>query len=136
MLARDRIYLGYQEKANVVEVISYNEAAARFEFQHRARLSRGRDVRRSSYANRNVCIACHQNHAPIFSRPVWDETNANPKIAARLSAGRPNFYGIPVQRGVDIPNAIDDAIDRANRIGVTQRIWREACDAACRADGR
>jgi hypothetical protein len=37
-----------------------------------------------------------------------------------------------VQRGVDIPNAIDDATDRANRIGATQRIWREACDAACR----
>jgi mono/diheme cytochrome c family protein len=37
-----------------------------------------------------------------------------------------------VHRGVDIPNAIDDATDRANRIGATQRIWRVACEAACR----
>ena len=33
MFARDRLYLGYQENANLIEVISYNEAAARFEFQ-------------------------------------------------------------------------------------------------------
>jgi mono/diheme cytochrome c family protein len=131
MLARDRLYLGYQEKANLVEVISYNESAARFEFQlvrdYRAGLTP-----QVVYANRDVCTACHQNHAPIFSRPVWDETNANPKIAGRLGAARKSFYGIPVHRGVDIPNAIDDATDRANRIGATQRIWREACDAACR----
>ena len=131
MFARDRLYLGYQEKANLVEVISYNEAAARFEFQL-VRDYRAGGTPRVVYANRDVCTACHQNHAPIFSRPVWDETNANPKIAARLSAAREHFYGIPVHRGVDIPNAIDDATDRANRIGATQRIWREACDADCR----
>jgi hypothetical protein len=128
MLARDRIYLGYQEQANLVEVISYNEAAARFEFQL-VRDYRAGGTPQVVYANRDVCTACHQNHAPIFSRPVWDETNANPKIAARLSAARKSYYGIPVHRGVDIPNAIDDATDRANRIGATQRIWREACDA-------
>ena len=131
MLARDRLYLGYQERANLIEVISYNEMAARFEFQL-VRDYRAGGVPLVVYANRDVCTACHQNHAPIFSRPVWDETNANPKIATRLSAARNYFYGIPVHRGVDIPNAIDDATDRANRIGTTQLIWREACDAACR----
>ncbi|MET1084163.1 MAG: hypothetical protein ABWY12_14115 [Burkholderiales bacterium] len=131
MLARDRIYLGYQEHANLIEVISYNEALARFEFQL-VRDYRAGATPQVVYANRAVCTACHQNHAPIFSQPVWDETNANPKVAARLSAARKNFYAIPVQRGVDIPNAIDDATDRANRIGATQRVWREACDAACR----
>jgi mono/diheme cytochrome c family protein len=131
MLARDRIYLGYQEKANLVEVISYNEGAARFEFQF-VRDYREGGTPRVSYANRSVCTACHQNHAPIFSRQVWDETNANPRIAARLMATGRRFYGIPVQRGVDLPNAIDDAVQRANRIAVTQRIWREACDPDCR----
>ena len=131
VFARDRLYLGYQEKANLVEVISYNEAAARFEFQI-VRDYRAGGTPRVVYAKRDVCLACHQNHAPIFSRPVWDETNANPRIAARLSAMQKRFYGFPVERGVDIPNAIDDATDRANRIGVTQRIWREGCDARCR----
>ncbi len=131
LFARDRLYLGYQEKANLVEVISYNEVAARFEFQV-VRDYRAGGRPRVVYARRDVCTACHQNQAPIFSRPVWDETNANPKIAARLRATQKRFYGIPVDRGVDIPNAIDDATDRANRISVTQRIWREACDADCR----
>jgi hypothetical protein len=88
-----------------------------------------------------VCTACHQNHAPIFSRQVWDETNANPRVAAALAradgsaAGpsRTTVHGVPIQRGVDVPNAIDDATDRANLIGVIQRIWREACDSGCRA---
>ena len=132
IFARDRLYLGYQEKANVIEVISYNEAAARFEFQI-VRDYRADATPRLVYARREVCTACHQNQGPIFSRPVWDETNANPRIAARLSAEQKLFYGIPVHRGVDIPNAIDDAIERANLIAVTQRIWREACDASCRA---
>lgn len=131
MLARDRIYIGYQEKANLVEVISYNETAGRFEFQL-VRDYRDGGNPRVLYANRSVCTACHQNHAPIFSRQVWDETNANPQIAARLAATGKRFYGIPVRSGVDIPNAIDDAIHRANRIAVTQRIWREACDPRCR----
>ena len=87
MFARDRIYLGYQEHANLIEVISYNEAAARFEFQL-VRDYRAGATPQVVYANRAVCTACHQNHAPIFSRPVWDETNANPTIAARLSAAR------------------------------------------------
>ena len=133
MFARDRLYLGYQERAGLVEVISYNETAGRFEFQvvKDYRAGGRREVR---YAARSVCVACHQNQAPIFSRQVWDETNANPEVAERLAARQPQFYGIPVRRGVDLPNAIDDATERANAIGVIQRIWREACDARCRTD--
>ena len=61
--------------------------SARFEFQL-VRDYRAGGTPRVLYANRDVCIACHQNHAPIFSRQVWDETNANPRIAARLAGDR------------------------------------------------
>src|SRR5882724_9150936 len=125
---KDRVYLGYQPRANVIEVISYNETAGRFEFQLVKNYRRGATPQ-VVYADRSVCIACHQNHGPIFSRQVWDETNANPKVAALLSRAGGNVHRIPVE----IPNAIDDATDRANLIGVTQRIWIEACDAKCRA---
>ena len=84
MLLKDRLYLGYQEKANIIEVISYNEAAGRFEFQL-VKDYRAGGTPRVVYANRNVCIACHQNHAPLFSRQQWDETNANPRVAALLA---------------------------------------------------
>ncbi|HEX6572827.1 MAG TPA: hypothetical protein VF055_12455 [Steroidobacteraceae bacterium] len=138
VLARHRLYLGYQPRAAVIEVISYNEQAGRFEFQivHAYRAG-GRP--RTTQAERTVCLACHQNHAPIFSRPLWSETSANPLVATALGAaagaavardGR--WFGVDLRRGVDAPNAIDEATDAANLYAVTQRLWRDACDARCR----
>src|SRR5919106_568222 len=62
MLLQDRLYIGYQERAATLEVISYNEAAGRFEFQL------VRDYREGGqaevlYADRPTCVACHQNQA-------------------------------------------------------------------------
>ena len=136
-LLKDRLYLGYQEKTGVLEVISYNEAMGRFEFQI-VKDYRPGATPRVYYAKRVICTACHQNQAPIFARPLWRETNANPAVAARLLAERRDFYGIPVQRGVDIPNAIDDATQRANRFAFAQLLWTEGCAATavpahCRA---
>ena len=136
-LLKDRLYIGYQEKSAVLEVISYNEAAGRFEFQ----LVKNYDAAghpQVFHANRNICFACHQNGAPIFSRALWDETNANPAVAAQLEATGLSFYGIPPRRGVDVPYAIDIAVRRANRFALTQRLWREGCGAGevgvrCRA---
>ncbi len=127
---KDRLYIGYQEKSAVLEVISYNEAAGRFEFQL-VKDYRAGGRPQVVYANRTLCFACHQNGAPIFSRALWDETNANPRAAALLAAEsattRHDFYGIPAERGVDIPYAIDNATERANGFALTQRLWREGC---------
>jgi hypothetical protein len=141
MLLADRLYLGYQEKAATIEVISYNEAAARFEYQV-VRDYRDGGAAEVYYAERQTCIACHRNHAPIFSKPLWDETNANAAIAATLMGLQDEFYGIPVARGVDIPDAFDAATDRANSFAALQRVWQEGCEVpdapaagiACRAD--
>ena len=136
LLAKDRVYLGYQERAGLIEVISYNETAARFEFQL-VRNYRPQSKPETVYASRAVCTACHQNHGPVFSRQQWDETNANPRIAARLASEngrtREQLYGVTIRRGVDLPNAIDDSTDRANGFAVVHRIWRDACDSACRS---
>jgi hypothetical protein len=48
------------------------------------------------------------------------------------------MHGIAVNRGVDIPNAIDDATDRATFFPAYQLLWREGCEGAgvparCRA---
>jgi len=123
---KDRLYLGYQEKANVIEVISYNEDEGRFEFQVVTDYRSG-GTPKIAYANRTLCLACHQNAGPIFSRAVWDETNANPAVAKRLAAERKSFYGIPVDRGIDVPNAIDDAKSRANRFAAAQLLWKDGC---------
>lgn len=137
-LLKDRLYIGYQEKSNLLEVISYNETQGRFEFQLVKDYRAGGNPR-VFYANRAICISCHQNASPIFSRQVWNETNANPKVSFLLNKIRPQFYGIPVNRGIDIPNAIDNATDRANLFSLYQMIWTQGCggdDAAapqCRA---
>lgn len=123
---KDRLYIGYQEKSAVLEVISYNETAGRFEFQL-VKDYRAGGKPQVVYANRMLCVACHQNGAPIFSRALWDETNANPQVAARLVASGKDFYGIPPERGVDVPYAIDIAVKRANGFALTQRAWQDAC---------
>ena len=123
---KDRLFIGYQEKSAVLEIISYNEAAGRFEFQL-VKDYRAGGTPQVVYANRSLCFACHQNGAPIFSRALWDETNANPQAAALLAASGRHFYGIPAGRGVDVPYAIDNATERANGFALTQRLWREGC---------
>jgi hypothetical protein len=125
-LLKDRLYIGYQEKSAVLEVISYNEEAGRFEFQL-VKDYRAGGKPKVVYANRTLCFACHQNGAPIFSRALWDESNANPQVAALLLASGRRFYGIPVERGVDVPYAIDNASERANGFALTQRLWLEGC---------
>src|SRR5262245_10482365 len=129
-LFKDRIYVGYQERSDLIEVISYNETAGRFEFQL-VRDYREGGAREVVYARRAMCAACHQNLAPLFSRQVWDETNANPRVAALLARAtgdggreRTDYRGVPIHRGVDVPNAIDAATDRANLLGVWQLLWR------------
>lgn len=123
---KDRLYIGYQEKSAVLEVISYNETAGRFEFQL-VKDYRAGGKPQVVYANRTLCYACHQNGAPIFSRALWDETNANPQVAAQLVASGKQFYGVPPERGVDVPYAIDIAVKRANGFALTQRLWQEGC---------
>ena len=129
LLLKDRLYIGYQEKSAVLEVISYNETAGRFEFQLVKDYGAGGKPQ-VVYANRTLCYACHQNGAPIFSRALWDETNANPKVAALLAASGKSLYGIPPERGVDVPYAIDVAIKRANGFALTQRLWQDGCGDA------
>ena len=127
MLLKDRIYLGYQEKADLIEVISYNEAAGRFEFQV-VKDYRPGGAPKVFYANRAICIACHQNAAPIFSRQLWDETNANREVAALLRKHKRTFYGIEPDRGVDVPYGLDNATDRANLFAAYQLLWRNGCE--------
>ena len=127
-LLKDRLYIGYVEKTGVLEVISYNEAAGRFEFQL------VKDYRAGSqpkvfYANRTICIACHQNHAPIFSRAIWGETNANGRVAALLRAHDSGF-DLSAQANIDFPDDIDKATVRANSVVTLQTIWRQGCSDA------
>jgi hypothetical protein len=124
---KDRLYIGYQERADELEVISYNETAGRFEFQlvdYRAG-----SAPRVEYAERFVCVGCHQGHGPIFPTAVWNETNADPKVAARLSGLGESFHGAPTGDGLDRADAFDRSTDRAGRLGFANALWADGCGA-------
>jgi mono/diheme cytochrome c family protein len=146
MFLRNRLYVGFNEKAQALEVISYNELAGRFEFQVVHNYGPG-STPGIQYANRSVCIACHQNQAPIFSDAQWSETNAHPLISSKIltaMAKVPGFDGktyagfpIELSHGSSADDAILDtkepaAIDHtkflANLIPVTQFLWQKLCD--------
>ena len=128
VVLKDRLYLGYQPSIAAIEVISYNESAGRFEFQVVEDYQPG-GTPRVYYAERAICLGCHQNHAPIFAIQPWDESNSNPSVSTLLIREQPNFYGIPSFTGIDIPGLIGLSADRANLFSTYQLIWREGCGA-------
>lgn len=126
LLLKDRLFLGYQERANIIEVISYNNAAGRFEFQ--IVRNYGPDLKPEVfYTRRAVCMSCHQNGGPIFSTAAWSETPANPKVARRLLDLYRTYSGVPVNQSANSPFAIDEATDRANLLALYQLLWRHGC---------
>lgn len=130
-LVKNRLFLGFQEKAGTIEVISYNETAGRFEFQLVENYADGQ-IPRVRYANRTLCTSCHQNAAPIFARPLWRETNFDTGVAERIGEYRQRYHGIEVARGE--ADRIDFATDQANLLQAYQQVWQRGCpDRGCRA---
>ena len=122
----NRLFLGYQPRAQVIEVISYNAAANRFEFQVVSGYAEDQTPQ-VGYASRALCTSCHQNGAPIFAEGNWDETNSNARMVERMQGLGPDFHGIAVRvdgRGV---SRLDLATDQANLLPIVQSLWREGC---------
>lgn len=124
-LLKDRLYIGYVETTGTLEVISYNEAAGRFEFQLVKDYRAGAQPK-VFYAERAICISCHQNHAPIFSRPLWSESNANGRVARMLRAHETDMHLSP-QANIDFPDHVDKATMRANALVTLQTVWQRGC---------
>jgi hypothetical protein len=135
-----RLFIGYQEKSKLLEIISYNEAAGRFEFQLAENYQAG-TTPRVSQANRKLCMSCHQNGGPIFAASPWSETNFNPQVAIKLSSTQPARFSSLITALSDDAQAIDLAVNRANYLAAAQLIWQSGCksdssgpgDYRCRA---
>jgi hypothetical protein len=130
LILKNRLYLGYQPKSEVLEVISYNEGAGRFEFQIVENYAHGKKSR-TVQARRPLCLSCHRNGGPIFSNPPWSETPANPEIAARLAMVAatpfPNSGSIEANRrsAADLHRSVG----AANRLLHASKYWAGACIA-------
>jgi hypothetical protein len=133
--ARGQLFLGFVENAREIEVISYNEAAGRYEFQLVQDYAAD-GQRRIVYARRAVCMTCHQGAAPIFPQRPWNETNAQPEIAARIAVARSGdaYLGVPPQVPLAMPERFDELTDVGAFTVALQRLWIDGCadDAMCR----
>ena len=130
-LVKNRLFLGYQERAESIEVISYNERAGRFEFQVVENYAAGKTPR-VSYASRSLCTGCHQNEAPIFPRPLWQETSFNREVAASIREYHEQYQGIDIEQA--LADRIDFATDQASLLSAYQMVWQRGCpDDHCRA---
>lgn len=162
MNLKGRLYIGMNEKASLLEVISYNDEAGRFEYQV-VRDYDGKQSPQVLYASRQLCLSCHQNQTPIFSRAPWSESNANPAMQEGLTRvlrqtfgdgsnceqdphaifchrdlplGRSYYYsGAPVAVDQEVPYAIDQTVRQVNYFPAYHKMWQRLCaDLECRRD--
>jgi hypothetical protein len=133
LLLKGRLFLGFVEEAREIEVISYNQAAGRYEFQLVRDYYEG-GVPRITYAKRSLCITCHRGETPIFPVRPWDETNAQPAVTERVRqargvppSGSAEYFGVPIVTRLESAETIDDLVNLASVVPTTQRIWIDGC---------
>ena len=130
MATRGQLFLGFVENANEIEVLSYNEAAGRFEFQLVQNYCAG-CVPRIVYARRAICTTCHQGGgAPIFSQRPWNETNGQQSTAAAIAVARGSqeaYHGVALQQPLASSERFDQLTDIGNFYQATQRLWLDGC---------
>lgn len=128
---RGQLFLGFVENAAEIEVLSYNEAAGRFEFQLVQNYCAG-CIPKLVYAKRAICTTCHQGAVPIFPQRPWNETNGAPATAAAIRTARGNdqpYLDVPLANPLAAPERFDQLTDVGGFIPATQRLWLDACGA-------
>ena len=129
---RGQLFLGFVENASEIEVLSYNEAAGRYEFQLVQNYCAG-CIPKLVYAKRAICTTCHQGAVPIFPQRPWNETNGAPATAAAVQAARGSnqpYLDVPLSNALNVPERFDQLTDVGGFIPATQRLWIDACGAS------
>lgn len=126
---RGQLFVALVENAKELEVLSYNEAAGRFEYQLVQNYCEG-CVPRIVYARRQICLTCHQGGTPIFSQRPWSETNGQPETTRAIAAARgssEHYHGVALQQPLASSERFDQLTDVGNFYLVTQRLWLDGC---------
>lgn len=152
-----RLFVGFLEPEHQLEVISYNEEAGRFEFQLVTDFQKPGAEPQVAYAQRQVCVTCHQGNGPIFPGAQWQETNDHHEVSKRIlkaRGGDARYLGVKIKSertgsfknkeftGAFIgsfANIVDGAVRRANKLAHVVEVWRYYCGPGaegnrCRAD--
>ncbi len=95
---QSKLYIGYVETTNMLEVISYNEKAARYEFQVVKNYKKGATPE-IFYAKRRLCMTCHEAGLPIFPSEPWSESSDNSLLAKEIikARGSKTYFGYPIE---------------------------------------
>lgn len=127
-----RLFIAHQPATETLEVISYNDALGRFEFQVVENYTTNGEARVRP-ARRAMCMSCHQNGGPIFPGTPWSETSFNVAVANRLAAEIPERNGSLIGIISNDAGIIDVLAERANYLSAAQLVWRDACGShTCR----
>ncbi len=128
-----RLFVAHQPVTETLEIISYNDASGRFEFQVVTDYRADREPRVAT-ANRILCLSCHQNAGPIFPRRPWSETSFNVAVASQLARHYPPANGSLVDLITTDAGLIDLLSERANYLSAAQAVWQQGCASpVCRA---
>ncbi|MGD8841495.1 MAG: hypothetical protein PVI70_17950, partial [Gammaproteobacteria bacterium] len=133
LVMKYRLFIAHQPRTENLEIISYNDAAGRFEFQVVEGYD-GRHEPRGKPTPRIMCLSCHQNAAPIFARNPWSETSFNVAVARQLAEALPDRFASPIEVLSLDAGVIDVLAERANYLAAAQFVWQRGCSAIeCRA---
>ena len=140
---RDRLFIAYSVPAHQLEVISFNDAMGRFEFQIVEDFARPGSHPKVFYAERKQCLKCHQTAGPLFPEPEWDETNASGYLAQALlkihghgKDENAKYQGVDIRQPERISydhdpvghsEQYDFSTDRALFAIKWQRMWQDHC---------
>ncbi len=128
-ILRGRLFLGFVEGAEEIEIISYNEHAGRYEFQLVKDYAEGK-VPKLVYAKRAICTTCHVGRGPIFPTRPWEETTAQPAIQQAIIKQRGTdapYHGAKLDNVLADAENFDAMTDIGNVVPVTQRLWIDGC---------
>jgi hypothetical protein len=70
-----KLYLGFSDAGDQIEVISYDRSANQFSFLLVKDYSEGKKPH-LVVPNRETCTVCHQSGLPIFSQDPWEDSNS------------------------------------------------------------
>ena len=134
---RGQLFLGFVENASEIEVLSYNEAAGRYEFQLVQNYCEG-CIPKLVYAKRAICTTCHQGATPIFPVRPWNETNGQPGMAAKIAAARGSdapYLGVPIMNPLGVPERFEELANVGGFVPATQRSWIDGCGDRAESGG-
>ena len=129
-----RIFFGYSEKSDSLEIISFNDQDQRFEFQVVHQFSNPKK-QELLYAERSQCLSCHFGSGPIFPITQWRETNADNRLAKMMvkEIGSNKYLRIPIFLKKQRPK-LAFKMDRSVKnsyydIITSSTIWNKICNS-------